>query len=97
MTTGCAAHLIFIGEEHYKRAIVLLDDDCILKEIIPLNFETPFTRFYDGALLVLERDATPDNPGKKPQPGEAVSVWQQMPFDLQEQKSLPATRLLRII
>lgn len=96
MTTGFAAHLILMADTQYKSAIVLIDDNHVLKEIRPLDRETPFTRFYDGALLVLERDATPEAPGRTPKPGERISVWQQIPFNLQEQIPLPATRILRI-
>lgn len=97
MLHGFAAHLILMPHSRVKSAIALVDEQGILQEIRPLNRETPFTRFYDGALLLLRSEATPANPGVDPSIGERVAIWQLYPYDLLAQTSLDTTRSLRIL
>ncbi|MEG1615540.1 MAG: hypothetical protein RR202_02140 [Bacteroidales bacterium] len=81
MKEGFAAHLIKVGDQEYKSAIVLVDEHSVLQEIIPLNRETPFTRFFDGMLRLVPCGAPCDN-SCAVTPGEKISVWQYYPFDL---------------
>ena len=96
MTEGFAAHLIMTPEARFKSAIALVDEAGVLKEVRSLDRETPFTRFYDGALLILRHDATPSDPGCAPGMGDRISVWQIYPFNLQAGCPLENTRTLRI-
>lgn len=96
MKKGFAAHLILTSDRRIKSAIVLIDEKGYLSEICVLNRETPFTRFYDGALLLLRANATPTEPGLSPEKGDPVSIWQFYPYDLVQGVELPHTRCLRI-
>ncbi|MGL4293954.1 MAG: hypothetical protein ACRCSQ_10295 [Bacteroidales bacterium] len=97
MTEGFAAHLILVPGARYKCAMLLVDENHALKEIRPLDRETPFTRFYDGALLVLRNDATPEAPGVAPVAGDRISIWKLYPYNLPDGCELPDTRCMKLI
>lgn len=96
MKEGFAAHLVLMPHKQVRSAIVLVDECGILREIRALDRETPFTRFYDGAIRVVKRDADPANPGDDPLVGDPVAIWQLYPYDLHAQQQLPNTRTLQI-
>ncbi|MEG1586899.1 MAG: hypothetical protein RR346_08485 [Bacteroidales bacterium] len=97
MTEGFAAHLILMPDKQFKSAIALINDQGCLIEIRALDREIPFTRFYDGALVILPAGASPDlYSGSAPLPGEKVSVWRLYPYNLQERCQTELTRAFKL-
>jgi hypothetical protein len=60
MKEGYASHLIITPAQPYRSAIALIDEQNMLVEIRSFNREIAFTRFYDGALMLLRQSDTPE-------------------------------------
>lgn len=90
---GFAAHLITISGTQHKSAIAIVGEDEILLDIIPLDRETPFTKFYDGALTIHLFGSDLDQPVSI---GDRIEIWQWYPYDLFARVPMSYTRKLRV-
>ena len=106
MIKGYAAHIIVLNGEVYKSAIVMLDESDNFMEIKKLNRETPFTRFFDGTLVVAPSGMTtgPDyveklnliNEFPNIEKGTKVNILQINPYDLHNMKALSSSRVFSL-
>ena len=93
MKQGFAAHQIQINGETHKSVIAIIDQEHRFDVLIPLNRETPFTRFFDGLLEIV----CADNVVEDVKSGKIVEVWQTNPYDLFENKKLENSRRYRLL
>ena len=103
MRHGFAAHVIILNNEVHKQSMVMVDDNFNFLEIRKLDRETPFTRFYDGTLIVtpvgcnigVDFADNKDNMANVPIVDTAtkVNIMQINPFDLFNMHSIPKSRV----
>lgn len=96
MTEGFAAHIIKLSDRILKSSIALIENG-VLIDIIPLNRETPFTKFFDGALVLVKEGETPDHMGEIADKGDRVSLWQIYPYNLIENRTVENSRYFKLV
>ena len=89
---------IRIGTDEYTKSILVVDEAGRLQSIQPIDSELANTRYMEGKLWVLPQNVDPDATTELTtlQQGDAVTVWQMLPYDLMQNKPLPQTRIFRV-
>ena len=88
-----------IGPLNYKQMVITLDTEGKLQRAEPFDGEGAMTRYYEGKLCVVLKGDDPKSvePLKEPKQGDKVDIWQLLPYDLVNDKSLESTRYFKVV
>ena len=92
MKKGYASNYIINGDKTYINSLIIVENGIFIN-ILPLNKEYPVTKFYDGALILTPVGATIQSNDKEITEGEKIDIWQIFNYaDCRDNKELYKTR-----